>query len=131
MNPKGRPLLEDCDITSDSLACVAINAGADPIIRRCRIHDGRASGVLVYRQGQGTLEDCDIFANAFDGVAIRGVPIPPCAGAESPETTITLYRCLREAQELFKTVISGVMGRVPGTLDVALLCDAAATGSSP
>jgi parallel beta-helix repeat protein len=67
----GRLYLEGCDLTSQSLACVAIHAGADPRVRRNRIHNGEASGVFVYENGQGTLEDNDIFANAKAGVLIR------------------------------------------------------------
>jgi F-box protein 11 len=68
---QGRLDLEGCDISSQSLACVAIHGGADPRLRRNRIHDGKASGVFVYENGQGTLEDNDIVANAHAGVAIR------------------------------------------------------------
>src|SRR5271166_2123130 len=68
---QGRLDLEGCDITSQSLACVAIHDGADPRLRRNRIHDGKQSGVYVYANGQGTLEDNDIFANALSGVAIK------------------------------------------------------------
>jgi parallel beta-helix repeat protein len=67
---QGRLDLGGCDITSQSLACVAIHDGADPRLRRNRIHDGVQSGVFVYSGGQGTLEDNDVFANAFSGVAI-------------------------------------------------------------
>ena len=68
---QGRLELEDCDITSQSLSCVAIHNGADPRLRRNRIHDGKQSGVHVYENGLGTLEDNDIFGNALSGVAIK------------------------------------------------------------
>ena len=68
---QGRLELEDCDITSQSLACVGIRNGADPRLRRNRIHDGKAGGVLIYRDGLGTLEDNDIFGNANAGVSIK------------------------------------------------------------
>jgi len=68
---QGRLDLEGCDITSQSLACVAIHDGADPRLRRSRIHDGKTTGVFVYANGQGTLEDNDIVANAGAGVEIR------------------------------------------------------------
>ncbi|HEY9691297.1 MAG TPA: right-handed parallel beta-helix repeat-containing protein [Oculatellaceae cyanobacterium] len=70
--PQGRLVLEDCDITSNSLSCIGIHgATANPLIRRCQIHDGKADGVWVYENGQGTVEDCDIFANTYSGVRIR------------------------------------------------------------
>jgi F-box protein 11 len=67
---QGRLDLESCDITSQSNACVAIHEGADPRLRRNRIHEGKNNGVLVYANGLGTLEDNEIFANAEAGVAI-------------------------------------------------------------
>ncbi|HEV2803001.1 MAG TPA: right-handed parallel beta-helix repeat-containing protein [Pyrinomonadaceae bacterium] len=68
---QGRLEMEGCDITSQSLACVAIHGGADPRLRRNRIHDGKLGGVLIYENGQGTLEDNDIFGNAFSGIEIK------------------------------------------------------------
>jgi len=67
----GTWLLEDCDIVSDSLACLVVRgASADPIVRRCQIHDGNGSGVFVHGNGRGKFENCDIFGNAGSGVAI-------------------------------------------------------------
>jgi parallel beta-helix repeat protein len=67
---QGRLELEGCDISSQSLACVAIRNGADPRVRRNEIHGGRASGVFVYGDGLGLLEDNDIHSNAKVGVVI-------------------------------------------------------------
>ncbi|HEV2764655.1 MAG TPA: TIR domain-containing protein, partial [Pyrinomonadaceae bacterium] len=53
---QGRLELEDCDITSQSLTCVAIHDGADPRLRRNRIRDGKEAGVFVHENGLGTLE---------------------------------------------------------------------------
>ncbi len=68
---QGRLDLEGCDIMSQSLSCVAIHGGADPRLRRNRIHDGKSAGVIVHEDGQGTLEDNEIFANALAGVEIK------------------------------------------------------------
>jgi F-box protein 11 len=67
---QGRLALEDCDISSQSRAGVAIHGSANPTMRRNRIHDGELAGVSVFADGKGTLEDNEIFANAFAGVAI-------------------------------------------------------------
>lgn len=67
---QGRLELEGCDITSQGLSCVAIHDGADPRLRRNRIHDGKQGGVFVNENGLGTLEDNDIFGNTFSGVEI-------------------------------------------------------------
>jgi parallel beta-helix repeat protein len=68
---QGRLDLEGCDITSQSLACVAIHDGADPWLRSNRIHSGKEGGIFVYRNGQGTLEDNDIFDNGLAGIEIQ------------------------------------------------------------
>lgn len=68
---QGRLELEDCDITSRSLSCVTIHGGADPRLRRNRIHDSPRGGVIVWDNGQGVLEDNDIFGNAYSGVGIK------------------------------------------------------------
>jgi parallel beta-helix repeat protein len=68
---QGRLDLEGCDISSQSTACVAIRNGADPRLRRNKIHDGKSSGVFVLDDGLGTLEDNDITGNALSGVEIK------------------------------------------------------------
>jgi F-box protein 11 len=74
---QGRLVLENCDITSDSLACIAIyGAATDPVIRRCRIHDGKAGGVFLYNNCQATLEDCDIFGNGLSAIEIKDGSTP-------------------------------------------------------
>ncbi|MCW5206388.1 right-handed parallel beta-helix repeat-containing protein [Desulfobulbus sp. F5] len=65
----GRLELEECDISNQGLVCVAIYDYADPRLRRNRIHDG-SCGVFVFKDGKGTLEDNEIFANARFGVVI-------------------------------------------------------------
>jgi F-box protein 11 len=67
---QGRLRLDGCDISSESGACVAIQDGADPLLRRNKIHDGKRSGVLIRDGGLGTLEDNDITGNATSGVVI-------------------------------------------------------------
>jgi parallel beta-helix repeat protein len=69
---QGQLVLEKCDISSDSLACVGIHGAATrPVIRSCQIHDGKASGLLFYDSSAGTVEECDIFGNAKAGVEIK------------------------------------------------------------
>ena len=68
---QGRLELEDCDITSQSLSGVFIHSGANPRLRRNRIHDAKECGVLVYENGLGTLEDNYISGNALAGVEIK------------------------------------------------------------
>ena len=71
--PHGRPLFEACDISSDSLACVAIhNPTAAPLMRNCSIHHGVDSGVYAFDGAGGLIEACDIAGNSNIGVAITG-----------------------------------------------------------
>jgi hypothetical protein len=59
---QGRLALEDCDVSSTSEACVAVHgANVDPVIRRCRIHQGKADGIDFFDQARGVMEECDLF----------------------------------------------------------------------
>ncbi|MEJ7576861.1 MAG: pectinesterase family protein [Pyrinomonadaceae bacterium] len=81
--PQGKLILEDCDIVSDSLSCVGIlNATADPLIRRCAIHDSSDSGIYIFEGAAGKIEDCDIYGNANVGVAISGGARPLIKGCK-------------------------------------------------
>ncbi|MGY2276924.1 right-handed parallel beta-helix repeat-containing protein [Pseudomonas monsensis] len=68
---QGRLDIEDCDISGHNLSCIGIHDGADPRLRRNRIHNSLQSGVLIYKNGFGTLEDNEIFDNAASGVVMR------------------------------------------------------------
>lgn len=69
----GRPLFDGCDISSDSLACVAIhNSTSAPVIRKCFIHHGVDSGIFAFDGAQGSIEACDIAENSNIGIAITG-----------------------------------------------------------
>ncbi len=75
--PQGRLIMEDCDISSDTQACLAIHGvTANPVIWRCLIHDGKSMGVLVYDHGEGVIEECDIFSNTGAGVEIKQLGNP-------------------------------------------------------
>ena len=69
----GRPLVEGCDISSDSLACVAIhNPTAAPVIRACRVHHGVDSGAYAFDGARGVIEACDFAENSNAGIVITG-----------------------------------------------------------
>ena len=74
---QGRLHLESCDISSRTLACIAVGNGADPVIRGNRIHDGKQVGVLIHSEGRGTFEGNNVFANTLAGFAVQddGDPI--------------------------------------------------------
>jgi len=69
--------LEGCDISGSFHVGVAIHGKAFPKLRGNKIHDGKASGIYVYENGQGLIEDNDISGNALANIAIMeaGNPI--------------------------------------------------------
>ncbi|HEY0173876.1 MAG TPA: right-handed parallel beta-helix repeat-containing protein [Pyrinomonadaceae bacterium] len=70
---RGELVLEDCDVSSETLSCVAVHGpGAAPLIKRCRIHDGADSGLYFFDGASGAVEDCEVYGNANVGVAING-----------------------------------------------------------
>ncbi|HEX8189932.1 MAG TPA: right-handed parallel beta-helix repeat-containing protein [Pyrinomonadaceae bacterium] len=70
---RGELVLEDCDISSDTLSCVAVHGReAAPVIKRCRIHDGADSGLYFFDGAAGTVEDCEVYGHANIGVAVTG-----------------------------------------------------------
>jgi len=69
--PHGALTLENCDISSDSLSCVAIHgANANPFLKNCRIHDGADSGIYIFDNARASIENCDIYHNANANIAI-------------------------------------------------------------
>ncbi|HEY0735370.1 MAG TPA: right-handed parallel beta-helix repeat-containing protein [Herpetosiphonaceae bacterium] len=68
---QGRLDLEDCDITSQNWASVAIRDGADARLRRNRIHGGSRTGIIIF-EGQAILEENDIVANYLHGIELHG-----------------------------------------------------------
>ena len=68
---QGRLELEGCDISSENSMCVGIRGGADPRLRRNRIHGGRSAGVYIDDDALGTLEDNEITGNDAQGVVIE------------------------------------------------------------
>ncbi len=74
---QGKLTLENCDISSQTGACVAIHSGADPFLRHNKIRDGKKVGIYVFDNGRGIIEENEIFRNAYSGVRIEtgGNPI--------------------------------------------------------
>lgn len=73
----GRLKLMECDITSDTLACVAISGlSTHPEIQSCWLHDANGSGLLIERNAQGTIENCHIFRNSYPNISIMDYADP-------------------------------------------------------
>ncbi|HEX8197431.1 MAG TPA: pectinesterase family protein [Pyrinomonadaceae bacterium] len=67
----GELLLENCDVTSDSLACIAVRgADTNPLIQNCRIADGADGGIYFFDSAGGTVEECEILQNRNASVVI-------------------------------------------------------------
>ena len=73
--PQGKLELENCRVTSDSLGCVGVHGPlADPVLRRCVIHDGHEGGLCFAERARGTVEDCDIHGHTLAGIQIKEAP---------------------------------------------------------
>lgn len=112
--PQGQLLLENCDITSDSLSCIYIHgAGANATIRQCRIHHGKQCGVLVRARAQALVEDCHILHNLLAGVQIREdghLTIRKSQISDSKQSGIFVYdsgRLIGEDCQIFNNAYSG------------------------
>ena len=66
----GRPVIEECFITSTSLACISVHDDADAFFRDCAIGGSQDAGVFVYANGRGFFDDCRIAGNAEAGVTV-------------------------------------------------------------
>ncbi|BAS59507.1 serine/threonine protein kinase [Leptolyngbya boryana IAM M-101] len=75
--PQGKLVMEDCQITSESLACVSVQgATTKAVLRNCRIYDGQSGGVLFWESAQGLLEDCEIVNHLGVGIEIQQAADP-------------------------------------------------------
>lgn len=68
---QGRLELEDCDLSSTSLSCLAVINNADPRVRRNRIHGSAQSGLYILDNGRGTYEENEIFGNVLAGISVK------------------------------------------------------------
>lgn len=67
----GELILENCDVTSDSLSGIAVyGSSSNPLIKNCRIHDCSDSGFYIFDNARVQIENCDIYRNANVSVAI-------------------------------------------------------------
>lgn len=70
---RGELVLEDCDISSETISCVAAHGPeAAPHLKRCRIHDSPDSGLYFFDGAAATIEDCEIYRSANVGVGVTG-----------------------------------------------------------
>ncbi len=118
---RGKLELSDCDIRSDSRACIAVyGATTKPTILRCNIHHGSEYGILIYEGGKGLIKDCVISENARGGIVIMqdGDPIiRECKLHKGRGASILIYENGRgrlEDCEVFDNTFTGVEIRQGG-----------------
>lgn len=99
---QGNLILEDCDITSESLSCIGIHKElTDPLIRRCRIQGSADSGIYFFDRAGGRVEECDISNSRNVGVAIAEGAAP------------TLRQCsIRDGSDAGLVVWDGAAGLI-------------------
>ncbi|HKG15562.1 MAG TPA: right-handed parallel beta-helix repeat-containing protein [Pyrinomonadaceae bacterium] len=99
---QGHLELEGCTITSGGgYTGILIWAGADPRLRRNRIHDCMI-GVSVYEGGLGTLEDNEIFGNTVFGVQVMEGGKPTFRRNRIYKNGIAAILCLPGADGVFE-----------------------------
>jgi parallel beta-helix repeat protein len=83
---KGGSVLDSCEMTSATAACVAVRGSeACPTLRRCKIPGGGETGLFVYQQATPRVEDCEITGNARDGIRITTGGSPTVSGCRIGE----------------------------------------------
>ncbi|MFN4152851.1 MAG: right-handed parallel beta-helix repeat-containing protein, partial [Candidatus Sericytochromatia bacterium] len=67
----GEPIIENCTISSDSVACIAIHGeSSNPLIRKCKIQKGKQHGIYIFDKAKGRVEGCNISDNEKMGIVI-------------------------------------------------------------
>jgi parallel beta-helix repeat protein len=68
---QGRPRIENCWITSDSLSCLlVIGQNSGPVIQNSTLHESKQCGILFAESAARRLENCDIYRNTWAGIGI-------------------------------------------------------------
>lgn len=66
----GKLVIEDCQIRSLTLACVAVHDSAQATLRHCMINGSRDAGVFIYDHGHAKFEECEITGHGATGISI-------------------------------------------------------------
>jgi F-box protein 11 len=119
--PRGRFQLSDCIVTSTPFSCIGIhNSAAQPTIRNCIIRDGNQCGILIYDQGAGIIEDCEILANKLAGIEVRTGSRPQmrrCKIHDGQASGLSVHsqaEGIYEDCEFFANKLSGIIVKTGG-----------------
>ncbi|MEY9944398.1 right-handed parallel beta-helix repeat-containing protein [Kitasatospora sp. GAS1066B] len=63
-----RVVLEDCTVTATAAHGIALVAGTDPVLRRCRTVRTKGHGIHVTAKSRGTFEDCEVSGAEQTGI---------------------------------------------------------------
>ena len=67
----GDSILEDCIVACQSDACIIVSGmGVRPKIERCKIHDGKGSGIVFTEGSSGEVIDCEVCGHYMDAIVI-------------------------------------------------------------
>lgn len=102
--PRGELSLEECHVTSDSLSCISIRgASTRATIKRCRIHDGKSTGIDLGDHASAVIQDCEIISMVREGLL----------ATEGTQPIITRSRILSCKDDGIH-IHSGSKGRIDG-----------------
>ena len=90
----GTGTIEQCVISGNVKAGVAISDGGNPTVRDCDLRDGKDVGVYIHDQGLGTIERCTISGNSKAGVGVSegGNPtVRECEIRDGKEAGVHIY----------------------------------------
>lgn len=66
---QGRPVLESCDVSSNTgMGIVVTGSGSQPQIRNIKVHDCVLNGLLFTEKSQGLVSDSDIYKTGWAGI---------------------------------------------------------------
>lgn len=65
----GTPLIQGCDITSETAAAIAAEGvETEPVIRDCYMFDNKVAGIVFDNESRGTVEGCNIYGSGLWGI---------------------------------------------------------------
>lgn len=69
--PKGRSLLSDCEIQTQSRVGISVyGTSTRSLVVRCKVSGARTSGIVVYSRARAEIDDCDVSDSAYAAVEV-------------------------------------------------------------
>lgn len=68
---RGRLRLINCNVTSDTKACLHVwGSLAQAEIQNCRLYGANGSGIFIENNARGTIENSDIYGNSYPNISV-------------------------------------------------------------